>query len=429
MRQNYQRLAWIVLVLAFALCAGLAVGVPWALQSYLRYAYIGELVIPEVQEGNLLVTCPGDLIPVAIEERQDTLCQGREDALVNAGPSDKGLLTIRPRTTFTTTLATIQLYPGARITVQQARAPRFPLFSSEPHRLVIKMESGRIRVRITANLPRTMVLQVGTLQALVELKEGDTSIEVNNQASQVVVREGQATVTAITAKVNNSSVLVEKNQRVVVPTGNGVTEVMPAEQNLLAGYGDFREPLNTANTAWKIYTKDPEFPNESRGDAFNISVDGRQAVEFSRDGVGWAETGIKQDINRDIRDLSSLVLRIELRVLQQDVPVCGSMGTECPVMVVIDYVDESGEPRSWQQGFYYLPDPNPIPNPPFCKTCNPRNKHLPTTNGEWYPWESENLIPILNKIGAAPVILRSISIYASGHKYQSQVSDVELLGQ
>ena len=427
MRQNYERLAWIVLVLAVAVCCGLTVGVPWALQSYLRYAYIGELVIPEVQEGNLLVTCPGDAtIPVAPGERQDTLCQGREGAVVHAQTNDKGFLTIRPRAAPTTTLATVQLYPGTRVTVQQARAPRFPLFSPEPHRLVMKMESGHIRVRIPANLPRTMFLQVSTSQALVELKEGDTSIEMNNQASQVVVREGQATVTAITAKVNTSSVLVEKNQRVVVPTGKGVTEVMPAEQNLLAGYRDFREPLNTV---WKIYKKDTEYPNESQGDVIYISVDERQAVEFSRDGVGWAETGIKQDINRDIRDLSSLVLRVELRVLQQDVPVCGTMGTECPVMVVIDYVDESGEPRSWQQGFYYLPDPNPIPNPEFCKTCNPRNKHVPTANAVWDQWESENFVPVLGKVGAAPVLLKSISIYASGHKYQSQVSEVELLGE
>ena len=425
MRQNYERLAWIVLVLAVAVCCGLTVGVPWALQSYLRYAYIGELVIPEVQEGNLLVTCPGDAIPVAIGEQQDTLCQGREGAVVQAQTNDKGFLTIRSRAAPTTTLATVQLYPGTRVTVQKARAPRFPLFSPEPHRLVLGMESGRIRVKIPANLPRTLFLQVSTSQALVELKEGDTSIEVNNQASQVVVREGQATVTA-KAKTNNSSVLVEKNQRVAVPTGKGVTEVMPAEQNLLAGDSDFREPLDVV---WKIYKKEPEYPNESQGEVFTTTVDGRQAVEFSRDGVGWAETGIKQDINRDIRDLSSLVLRAELRVLQQDVPVCGTMGTECPVMVVIDYVDESGELRSWQQGFYYLPDPNPTPNPDYCKTCNPRNKHVPTTNTVWNQWESENFIPILGKVGAAPVLLKSISIYASGHKYQSQVSEVELLGE
>jgi len=423
MRQNYQRLAWIVLVLAFAVCAGLAVGVPWALQSYLRYAYIGELVIPEVQEGNLLATCPNDAIPVALGEQQDTLCQGREGALVYAQTNDKGLLTIRPRMTPTTTLATVQLYPGTRVTVQKARAPRFPLFSPEPHRLVMVMDSGRIRVVIPANLPRAVSLQVRTPQALVELKEGNTSIEVNNQESQIAIREGQATVTA---RVNNTSKQVNTGERVAVPTGNGVSDVMPAEQNLLAGYSDFRESLGTI---WKQYTADPEKYGESRGASFSISVDERQAVEFSRDGVGWAETGIKQDINRDIRDLSSLVLRVELRVLQQDVPVCGSMGTECPVMVRIDYVDESGELRSWQQGFYYLPDPNPIPNPPFCKTCNPRNKHLPTTNGEWYPWESENLLPIMAKVGAAPVLLRSISVYASGHKYQSQVSEVELLGE
>jgi len=422
MRQNYQRLAWIVLVLAFAVCAGLAVGIPWALQSYLRYAYTGELVIPEVQEGNLLATCPNDAIPVALGEQQDTLCQGREGALVYAQTNDKGLLTIHPRTTPTTTLATVQLFPGTRVMVQKARAPRFPLFSPEPHRLVMEMESGRIRVVIPANLPRAVSLQVRTPQAVVELKEGTTSIEVNSQESQIVVREGQTTVTA---RSNNASRQVKTGERVAVPTGNGVTEAMPAEQNLLAG-SDFRESLGTL---WNIYSADPENPGESRGEVFSISVDGRQAVEFTRDGVGWAETGIKQDINRDIRDLRSLVLHVELRVLQQDVPVCGTMGTECPVMVRIDYMDESGEARSWQQGFYYLPDPNPIPNPEFCKTCNPRNKHLPTTNGEWYPWESDNLISIMAKVGAAPVLLRSISVYASGHKYQSQVSEVALLGE
>jgi hypothetical protein len=423
MRQNYERLAWLVLVLAFAICVGLFVGVPWALQSYLRYAYTGELVIPEVQEGNLLVTCPGDAIPVALGEQQDPLCQGREGALVYAQTNDKGLLTVHPRTTPTATLATVQLYPVTRVTVQKVRAPRFPLFSPEPHRLVMEMESGLIRVVIPDNLPRTVSLLVRTPQALVELKEGNTSIEVNSQESQIVVREGQATVTA---RSNNTSRQVNSAERVAVPTGDGVTEAMPAEQNLLASSSDFRVSLGTL---WKIYKAEPENPGESQGEAFNISVDGRQAVEFSRDGVGWAETGIKQDLNRDIRDLRSLVLRVELRVLQQDVPVCGTMGTECPVMVRIDYVDESGELRSWQQGFYYLPDPNPTPNPPYCKTCNPRNKHLATTNGEWYPWESDNLIPIWAKVGAAPVLLKSISVYASGHKYQSQVSEVALLGE
>jgi len=422
MRQNYERLAWIVLVLAFAICAGLFVGVPWALQSYLRYAYTGELVIPEVQEGNLLVTCPGDAIPVALGEQQDTLCQGREGALVHAQANDKGLLTIHPRTTPTTTLATVQFYPSTRVTVQKARAPRFPLFSPEPHRLLMEMESGLIRVVIPADQPRAVSLQVRTPQALVELKEGTTTIEVTSQASQIVVREGQA---AVTARSNNTSRQVKTAERVEVPTGNGVTEAMPAEQNLLAG-SDFRESLGTL---WKIYTADPEDPREPRGEVLNVSVDARQAVEFTRDGVGWAETGIKQDINRDIRDLRSLALHVELRVLQQDVPVCGTMGTECPVMVRIDYMDESGEVRSWQQGFYYLPDPNLVPNPPYCKTCNPRNNHLPTTNGEWYPWESDNLIPIMAKVGAAPVLLRSISVYASGHKYQSQVSEVALLGE
>ena len=167
---------------------------------------------------------------------------------------------------------------------------------------------------------------------------------------------------------------------------------------------------------------------ESRGAATNVSVEGRQALDLSRIGQGFAETGVKQDINRDIRGFGSLQLRIVLRVLQQDVPLCGTAGTECPVMVRLDYVDDNGEPRFWQQGFYYLPDPNNF-NPEFCNTCNPRNIHIRTVSGVWYSFESDNLIPIMTRAGAPPVFLKSISIYASGHTYQSQVDEVELVGQ
>jgi len=200
---------------------------------------------------------------------------------------------------------------------------------------------------------------------------------------------------------------------------------MPAARNLLSGYSDFRDPLGTA---WKVYTLDPQIAGESRGEATNVSVEGRQALDLSRIGQGFAETGVKQDINRDIRGFGSLQLRIVLRVLQQDVPLCGTAGTECPVMVRLDYVDDNGETRFWQQGFYYQPDPNNF-NPEFCNTCNPRNIHIRTVSGVWYSFESDNLIPILTKVGAPPVFLKSISIYASGHTYQSQVDEVELVGQ
>lgn len=422
MRHNPQRLAWIVLLVSFAACIGLVVGVPLATRWYLLYSHTGELVTLDVQEGTLLYTCPGaETPPAGVVSRQDDLCQGREGAQVSAGPSDQGLLSIHPRTTLTATLASVQLYRGTRLSIQEARAPRFSL-SPEPHRLVVRIETGRIRVYIPPNLERAVLLQIYTPQALVQLTDGSTYVEVNNQQSQVVVREGQAVVVAL---ANNTGMPVNRDQRAVVPTGSGLSDIKPAERSLIAD-SDFREPLGTV---WKSYSADPEIDGESSGAASNIITEQGPAVELARVGTGHAETGIVQEVNRDISDFRSLQLHIVLRVLQQDVPVCGSQGTECPVMVRIDYVDEGGGMRSWLQGFYYLPDLNPKPNPEFCVTCNPRNPHVRSSSGVWYPYDSPNLIPILSELGPAPTTLKSVSVYASGHTYQSQIAEIELSGQ
>jgi len=421
MRQNPERLAWIVLLISFATCVGVVVGVPLTVRWYLLYSYTGEMVTLDVQEGTLLYTCPGADTPAGVVNRQEDLCQGREGALVSAGPSDQGLLSIHPRTPLTATLASVQLFRGTRLRIQEARAPRFPL-SPEPHRVVMRIESGRVRVHIPPLLERNVFLQIYTPQALVQVTDGSTYVEVNNQQTQVIVREGQALVVAL---ANNTGVSVNRDQRAVVPTGSGLSDVQPAERNLIAD-SDLREPLGVV---WKAFTADPEIDGESRGSASNVIAERGPVVELARVGAGHAETGIIQEINRDIRDFRSLQLHVVLRVLQQDVPVCGSQGTECPVMVRIDYVDEGGGARSWLQGFYFLPDPNPKPNPEFCVTCNPRNPHLRTTSGVWYPYDSPNLIPLFSESGPAPVTLKSVSIYASGHTYQSQIAEIELSGQ
>lgn len=422
MRQNYERLAWTVLLLSFAACLVLMIGTPLAVQWFVRYSYTGQFVTLDVQEGTLLVTCPSTNVPFPATSRQDDLCQGRENIEITTGPTDQGLLYIRPRNAVTTTLSSVQIYRGTRLQLIRASTPLLSRLSPEPNQAMLRMDSGRIRVTAPPNPARSLLFQIVTPQALVQLSEGGVAVEANNQETQVTIGDGQAFVVA---KANRSVVQLARGQRVAVPTGSGVTGAMPAARNLLSGYSDFREPLGAA---WKVYTLDPQIAGESRGEATNVSVEGRQALDLSRIGQGFAETGIKQDINRDIRGFGSLQLRIVVRVLQQDVPLCGTAGTECPVMVRLDYVDDNGEPRFWQQGFYYLPDPNNF-NPEFCNTCNPRNIHIRAVSGVWYSFESDNLIPILTKVGAPPVFVKSISIYASGHTYQSQVDEVELVGQ
>jgi hypothetical protein len=422
MRQNYERLAWTVLLLSFAACLVLVIGTPLAAQWFVRYSYTGQFITLDVQEGTLLVTCPSTNVPFPATSRQDDLCQGREKIEITTGPSDQGLLYMRLRNALTTTVSSVQIYRGTRLQLVRASTPLVSRLSHEPNQVMLRIESGRIRVTAPPNPARSLLFQVVTPQALVQLSEGSVAVEANDQETQVTIGDGQALVVAT---ANRSVVQLERGQRVAVLTGSGVTGAMPAARNLLSGYTDFREPLGTV---WKVYKLNPQIAGESSGEATNVTVEGRQALDLLRIGQGFAETGIKQEINRDIRGFGSLQLRIVLRVLQQDVPLCGTAGTECPVMVRLDYVDDNGEQRFWQQGFYYLPDPNNF-NPEFCNTCNPRNIHIRTVSGVWYSFESDNLIPILTEVGAPPVFLKSISIYASGHTYQSQVDEVELVGQ
>jgi hypothetical protein len=403
----------------------LAVAVPLTIQNYVRYSYQGETATLTVQEpGNLLVLCPGEVRPLGVVGRSDHLCEGREGIKITAGPNDRGVLTLRPRVAVTDTLATIQLYSNTILQLQRARAPRFGI-SPEPHRFVLDMESGRARVTMLPQPRRTVLLQVYTPQALLQMTEGNVSIEVNGQEAQFAVNSGQAIVVA---RANHSATQLDAEQRAVVPTGGGLTGVVPAERNLIADSG-FREPLGQV---WKTYNKDPQIETEPLGTISPMLVEGILALDMARTGIGHLETGLTQEINKDIRDFESLQLRLVLRLLQQNVPVCGQYGTECPIMVRIDYIDEGGGARSWQQGFYSLPDNNPDPNlrnQDFCVICPFRNPHIRVTNGVWYPFESPNLVPLLRQGGPAPAVLKSISIYASGHTYQSQVSEIELSGQ
>ena len=44
MSQNYERLAWTVLLLSFAACLVLIIGTPLAVQWFVRYSYTGQFL-------------------------------------------------------------------------------------------------------------------------------------------------------------------------------------------------------------------------------------------------------------------------------------------------------------------------------------------------------------------------------------------------
>ena len=129
-----------------------------------------------------------------------------------------------------------------------------------------------------------------------------------------------------------------------------------------------------------------------------------------------------------MREFTSLELHVLLQIKDQNVPMCGTLGSECPVMVRIDYQDAQGADNEWLQGFYWLADTTTPGNPSVCVTCNTRNPHIQVRRDIWYSYLSPNLVPLLSHDGQPPTMIESITVYASGHTYHAMVDEVELIG-
>jgi hypothetical protein len=246
------------------------------------------------------------------------------------------------------------------------------------------------------------------------LQEGSYSFDVNNDETQVTVREGLANVSA-----QGSAQLLSPQQRTVVKLNSRPSGILSPERNLVVN-GNFRLPLDGT---WEVYN-DLQNTNEVSGTVTIQTVGGQRSAVFDRTGAFHAETGIRQTIsNRDVRDFQSLRLHFVVRVSDQDVPVCGQAGSECPLMVRVDYKDENGTDSRFYQGFYAVPDRNGV-NPNYNTSSGSRNEHRRIVPNVAYTYDSENLMETLK-----PQQITAIWFYASGHSYRSSVAEVELLGE
>jgi hypothetical protein len=82
----------------------------------------------------------------------------------------------------------------------------------------------------------------------------------------------------------------------------------------------------------------------------------------------------------------------------------------------LDYKDIYGGVRHYVWGFYYE---NPAGHPINVEAYK-------IHRDRWYPFESGNL---MKKLPGEPAYIISLKIYASGHDYESMVSEVELLAE
>lgn len=422
MRNNLNQLAWIILITSFGVFCLLIIGIPLAIRSHIHNATVGLPAYVEAISGTVLVQDPDSPEPVGVSLTDPSMPSRSRTRELKAGSSvttdnaSRALLTFLPNShqSEEAVLSTVQLYHNTLVSIEESHAPRYAS-SPNPPRLTIKVMTGQMRIALTKLNESEPHVEVFTPHSRVQLREGSYSFRVANDVTEVLVRYGEAFVTA-----GGESITLSGGQRSEVGVGDTPAPPMPAAQNLLVN-GNFAKPLDPS---WELTTFEAS-PEAVPGKAEIVTTGGRKAVFFSRmgqDGI-HTEVDISQVINRDVLDFESLVLRFDIKLLYQSLSGGGYLSSEFPLMVRLDYKDVYGIDRFWARGFYY----QNVDNYPILSDVwgQPFGEQIP--HAIWYPYESPNLMETLGDI--RPARIHAIRIYASGWNFQSMVTEVGLIAE
>ncbi len=420
MRENPERIAWIVLWSAFGIFILLLVSTPYLVYTTLTNSERVLSVSATLTSGIVLLNHDPNSPPEALINIADNV---RENTRFETSPASQTAIVFNtPNGSPPDTLGTLQLYGDTEATLRIMRTPRFD-FSTRNHRLIIELQRGRARIDLVENGGRLVEVTIETPQASITLdRSGSYSLEVNSAETQVTVREGIATVTA-----QGNSLTLGREERTYVRTDSAPAGVQSGTRNLITN-GDFQAPLSNG---WTVF-QNRSAPDAKPGELETLNHSGRQALHFARFDNNWAELGIRQELNRDVRDYESLKLQLAVWLAEHSLYNCGSLGSECPVMVRLEYTDNSGTAREWLQGFFYNTPPFNIdpPVPTRCVTCPPPSgEHQLVQRGVWFFYDSPELLSAIREVGFEVVRLDAITIYASGHNFESYVAEVALLAQ
>lgn len=397
MTKDPQRMAWVVLFVAFGIFCLLAVSVPLGIRWYLINATVTHEATLEVITGTVLVWEPGTSTPIGVTSSMNV----PEASTVRTDSSSRCFLTF-----FDNSTATLSFDTEARLAAM--RSPRFR-FSSNPDSLILDIGTGQVNIGVALPVKSSREFQTRSPQMTALLKEGSYSLKVTEDGSRIIVHLGTAQVTS-----QGTTVSLRQRERTTVRSGEPPADPVAAPQNVIAN-GSFEEALSPQ---WQVY-------NEQGGDGGDVDgevslvelpdTDSR-AVRFFRTGSqgNHCETVIRQDLNEEISDLAtSISLYLRVRLVNQSLSGGGYLSSEYPLMIRLEYEDVYGSAGHWTHGFYYQNQDN-----------NPTMYGQRIEHNTWFDYGSGN---ILETIYPRPARVKSLLIYASGWDYESMVTDVSLV--
>jgi hypothetical protein len=331
----------------------------------------------------------------------------------------------------------VLLRNGSIATLDSASRPRFSL-SDNPYVIRLTKVTGRVEIWVRAGLDRQIRVEIVTDLGTAHINEsGNFWIDSRADLLQVTARSGNLTL------VSDGSPAQHLAQGYVAQIHQGdpaiMTEAGPLDllpnwdfgqlaPGLLPG-GNSEDSQNWPvewNCSW-----DPsaQYQNAPSGKWEFATLTGRHVIHIMRmmqPDPGPGKTGcLKYPGGRDGLDVTqyaTLRMRVTMQVHYQSLSACGSVGSECPVMLYISYEDKDGNEYGWYHGFYAEYRPNE--GRTTCDSC--LQPHEQINKDAWYSYESGDLFSDLPS-DRRPAKINFLRFYADGHQYDVMLSEVALM--
>jgi hypothetical protein len=414
MRANPERVAWQVLTVAFVVFLLICLGAVYVAQWYIFQSATDMKVNLVVSRGTVQLRPANSDEPIAITDRRDDL---RGEATILTDSTTQAALTfLDPRTS--DVIASLVVFPDTEIRLVEMAAPRYGL-NSNPYVIRASDLSGQLEVLVFDPSPQSTQFELLSQHASTYISEqGHYTIATNGQNSEITVWDGSAVVDS---NGNRDRIELGRNQHTVIQnTGESIT-ITDAEIPLVVNH-DFSHALDEG---WRLYNVGIPI-----GNASTTVFDGRPVVIFDRSqghwpdqALGHGETGLIQELQVDVTDYANLEIQATLFIDEQSLSTCGEAGSECPLMMNINYIDPAGNEQEFIHGFYATTEPQ-LSYPQACASC--RSEHERINLKSWYTYESGNLLELW-PAEQRPEYINSISVYASGHAYKVFLSDISIL--
>ncbi len=427
-----ERLAWGVVLIAFAIFSTICALTTIGIYSFFFQSTVPMRVDLVVGVGSVAIT-ESDLIPRV--ERAVRDLTSVVNVSVSTDQQSQGTLSFRIPDEDGRLLAAITVKRNTTLSLRSASLPRFS-WSTSDYIIDLRDFRGEVDILVTErpddNYFVLSVLSPTGAQIHIDTA-GQYTLTSNDTLVQVVNRRGRAILFAPDLSINRA-----------IPAGNRGTLILQTDEIILdSAFTDLLVNASFDTVYDAETTEQPRLPERwgcsNKQEDLPIGqwlpqvVDGRGVIRLLRNdnASSHGETLCVQYFAQDgqagvdVTNFNFLNLRATMFINYQSLSRCGIRGSECPLMLRMDYIDRDGNPRQWFQGFYAF-DSELYDYPPVCITCSPpQDVHQQINEQAWYTFETGNLfVKLADRL---PGRILSITFYASGHQYDVYVGEVALL--